>query len=125
MRTSQVSIEFTEDLLKVVRPFIREYLAHLSEKGIQAEVGINEALNNAFSHGTDTGTVRLTMYEQNRKLIVRVKDEGKGFEANRTSNVPPNELDHGRGLFLMETFFERVIYNRTGNELLMMKYILD
>ncbi|SDJ36570.1 ATP-binding protein [Salimicrobium halophilum] len=125
MRTSQVSIEFTEDLLKVVRPFIREYLSHLSEKGIHAEVGINEALNNAFSHGNDKGTVRLTMYEQNRKLIVRLKDNGEGFEGNRTPHVPPGELDHGRGLFLMESFFERVIYNRTGNELLMMKYIRD
>lgn len=117
-------MEFSEDLLKAARPFIRGYLSQLSQLGIKVEVGINEALNNAFFHSSGTGKVRLSMYEQNRKLIVRVKDCGEGFE--KMDSVPPfQDLDHGRGILLMESFFERVIYNETGNELLMIKHIRD
>ena len=53
-----------------------------------------------------------------------VRDEGPGFD---TATIPdPSKLgalepDHGRGLPLMRTFMDEVIFNESGNEVTMIK----
>lgn len=96
------------------------------------EVVVNEAMNNGFDAG---GRVRVKARVVGNKLIMRVKDEGQGFNT-QVQNVQLNEdmfekefdqmleADGGRGILLMKLLCDKVIYNAKGNEVLLMKNIL-
>jgi CheY-like chemotaxis protein len=70
-----------------------------------------------------------------RKLFVDVKitgeearfvirDEGPGFDPNSVPGMDGQgtpELDRGRGLSLMRTFMDQVVFNQAGNEVTMVK----
>jgi len=68
------------------------------------------------------------------KLIIRVKDDGPGFNNNKVNvqlkeDMYKEEFDElleaegGRGILLMKLFCDKVIYNSKGNEVLLMKKI--
>ena len=98
------------------------------------EVAVNEAVNNAFRHGS-IGRVSLKMRVINgRLLVMRVRDDGPGFDVSRilarlekhdcfsvaahASNPLP---ESGRGLFLMQAIADKVRFNQQGNEILLAK----
>lgn len=86
---------------------------------------VTEAVNNAIIHGNKrdpskkvvvTGTVK------DHLLLIKVRDEGKGFNPHGI----PNPIDEGnllretgRGIFLMRQLAENVNYNSRGNEVTM------
>ena len=93
------------------------------------EVAINEALNNGFHAG---GRVRVKLRRMGSTLIIRVQDDGPGFntkEINLQHEKEKNEeefdelleAEGGRGVLLMRMFCDKVIYNAKGNEVLLMK----
>ena len=95
------------------------------------EVAINEAMNNGLYAG---GRVLVKTGRVGDKLIIRVKDDGPGFNTKRYKDKLKKEryeeefdelleAEGGRGIFLMGLFFDRVIYNTKGNEVLLMKKI--
>ncbi|MDQ7097029.1 PAS domain S-box protein [Desulfosporosinus sp. PR] len=98
----------------------------------ELEVAINEAMNNGFFA---CGQVHVKTRRVGRKLIVRVKDDCSGFNTKNVKSLTINndlfdrEFDEllgeegGRGIFLMRAFCDKVIYNATGNEVLLMKKI--
>jgi len=63
-------------------------------------------------------------YVDPRRVVVMVRDEGRGF---CPENVPDPtaeenlERPNGRGIMLMHSYTTRVCYNRTGNEVWMLK----
>ena len=93
------------------------------------DVAINEAMNNGLTAG---GQVRVKTRQVGRKLIIRVKDEGPGFNTNEVKLIEDRheevfdellESESGRGILLMRLFCDKVIYNAKGNEVLLMKQI--
>lgn len=57
-----------------------------------------------------------------------IRDEGPGFDLKTLPNpTAPENLDRpcGRGLLLMRTFMDRIDYNDTGNQVTMVKRILE
>ncbi|TGE33691.1 PAS domain S-box protein [Desulfosporosinus sp. Sb-LF] len=95
------------------------------------EVAVNEAMNNSFG---SCGRVRVKTRRIGSRLIIRVKDDGPGFNAGEVTakRVASNyvsefdgllEAEGGRGIFLMRSFCDKVIYNAKGNEVLLMKII--
>ncbi|MDR3599568.1 MAG: PAS domain S-box protein [Desulfosporosinus sp.] len=95
------------------------------------EVAINEAMNNGLNSG---GRVRVKTKRVGSKLIIRVKDDGPGFDTKRVKvqlkeDMYEKEFDElleaegGRGILLMRLFCDKVIYNAKGNEVLLMKKI--
>jgi anti-sigma regulatory factor (Ser/Thr protein kinase) len=116
--------------LKRAQVVISEFLEwNAPSHALALEVAINEALNNGFDSG---GRVRVKTRRIGSKLIIRVKDDGPGFNTKRV-NVQLKEdrfeeefeklleTDGGRGIFLMRLFCDKVIYNAKGNEVLLMK----
>lgn len=95
------------------------------------EVACNEAMNNGFYA---SGRVRIKARRIGDKLIIRVKDNGPGFNVARV-NVQLEEGQYekefeellesegGRGILLMRLFCDKVIYNAKGNDVLMIKKI--
>jgi len=60
------------------------------------------------------------------KLTIR--DQGKGFDVSTLPDPldPDNVIRaHGRGVFLMKSFMDEVHYNKTGNEVTLIKYKTD
>ena len=95
------------------------------------EVAINEAMNNGLNSG---GRVRVKTRRVGGKLIIRVKDEGPGFNTKEVNDQRQEDMydekfeklleaEGGRGIPLMKLFCDRVIYNNKGNEVLLMQRI--
>ena len=95
------------------------------------EVAINEAMNNGFY---SCGRVRVKIRRVGGKLIIRVKDDGLGFNTKEDNvllkeDMYEEEFDEqleaegGRGILLMRLFCDKIIYNAKGNEVLLMKQI--
>lgn len=61
-------------------------------------------------------------------LKITIKDEGKGFD---TSKLPdPTDTErllklHGRGIFITKIYFSAIIFNKTGNEVTLVKNLND
>ena len=60
----------------------------------------------------------------NHVLFYKITDEGSGFEAEKFLNkeVELNSF-HGRGIFITKNAFDKVIYNKKGNSVKLIKYI--
>lgn len=58
-------------------------------------------------------------------LIFIIRDEGPGFDPRKLPDpTEPANLEQvsGRGVFLMRTFMDEVIYNETGNQVTLIKH---
>ena len=72
------------DSLAQARPRISQVLRQIiPSQAAMLEVAVNEAVNNAFRHGS-IGRVSLKMRVINgRLLVMRVRDDGPGFDVSR------------------------------------------
>lgn len=85
-------------------------------------IGVTEAVNNSILHGNNEDESKFVTveYEVTEKNIVFViTDEGKGFNYHNVPDptLPENiEKEKGRGIFLMNSLADEVVYNDAGNE---------
>ena len=83
---------------------------------------VTEAVNNAMIHGNKRNPekkVVVTCFVHTKDLVIKVKDEGKGFDPSVVPDpVHEDNLmrESGRGVFLMRQLAEDVHYNEKGNE---------
>ena len=93
------------------------------------EVVLGEALNNGIRASMD---VRVKMNLIGKRLVIRIKDGGDGFCVKEQMEALTKQecgaafeerlLDEGgRGILIMTAWMDRVIYNRKGNEVLLVK----
>ena len=92
-------------------------------------LGMREAMANAVRHGNkyDLGKLVSMELDISRDELIRIKisDQGPGFEWLQVQDqVAPDEADHGRGMSIMRTYFDRFSYNKEGNTLYLEKHIL-
>ena len=86
------------------------------------KLAFEEALMNAFHHGHrglgDDAEVRVEYAVTPREVVIRVEDQGPGFDPD---SVPDPTLDEnlalpsGRGIMLMRAYMTAVEHNETGN----------
>ncbi|CAC5345990.1 MULTISPECIES: ATP-binding protein [Planktothrix] len=110
---------------------------------LQAEIrlGLQEALVNAAKHGnkldpSKTVVVRFCLIQDYCWWII--SDQGGGFkppcqcqlrqeedceQETHDSNLPHDEHECGRGLYILYQIFDRVQWNRTGTELTLCKKV--
>jgi len=92
-------------------------------------VVVTEAVNNAIIHGNKRNPskkVILTCTRRGNVLVIKVKDEGKGFNPSAVPNpIHEDNLlrESGRGVFLMHQLMDKVSFNANGNEVTMMMKI--
>jgi serine/threonine-protein kinase RsbW len=92
-------------------------------------LGMREAMANAVRHGNKHDVGKLVFMEldisQAPWLRMKISDQGPGFEWIKVQDqVAPDEADHGRGMSIMRTYFDRFSYNEKGNILYLEKQIL-
>jgi len=83
-------------------------------------IAVLEAANNAVLHGNKLDESKIVTFYikmENRKLFIKVEDEGGGFDYK---NVPdptaPENIENvnGRGIFLMEKLSDKIEFTRNG-----------
>ncbi len=109
---------------------IDDILNHVSRANLNMQfmrLVIEEALVNAMEHGNrfdHSKTVSIRVEVTSESLVIRIRDQGKGFEYNRVSD-PHSEAAlwnrRGRGIFLMRKIMDEVIYTRNGSEITLIK----
>jgi len=106
---------------RVVR-FLRKVnkVTHLDEEHFyRLLLSTSEAVNNAILHGNrsdEKKQVEVVCEIKSRVLIVRVSDEGNGFDTEKTPNPlrKNNKLRAGgRGIFLMKALMDDVTWKAT------------
>ncbi|WNS75413.1 ATP-binding protein [Bacillus sp. DTU_2020_1000418_1_SI_GHA_SEK_038] len=125
----------TEEEFWELRDSVQEDIqAILSEESFLMEIAINEAVNNALrSNGSEKPITLKVRVTPGKRLIVRVKDNGEGFnalEALKKISYSPNLAfeerlyeESGRGLSIMNAASDKLYFNQKGNEILLMKFV--
>lgn len=89
---------------------------------------MREGLTNAVRHGnkSDPGKtvdVEIEIFD-GQLLKVCISDQGEGFDWHKVQETAmPDDADHGRGMPIMKTYFNRCQYNRKGNILYLEKQL--
>ncbi|HWK11420.1 MAG TPA: ATP-binding protein [Vicinamibacterales bacterium] len=139
MRGGQVRLQFPSvfDMLDVVQ-VVSDRMAHLAEMDEDAVhwigVAVRESVINAIKHGNREHpekhvTVEFAFLPEHSptELVVRVVDQGEGFEPEEVADplAPENILkSSGRGIFFMRSFMDDVQLHRApegGMEVRMVK----
>ncbi len=119
----ELTIKSVSENLREVEKFVDEISAELS---LSDEIYGNlliatlEAANNAIVHGNKSLEVKLVdilLTVEETKLILRVKDQGVGFDyKNIPDPTAPENLEkiNGRGVFLMQRLSDQIEFFENG-----------
>ena len=113
-----------------IRNLLREFVPKDSGK---IEVALGEALTNAMRESLHV-ELKLSLFGS--LLVVRIRDNGPGFAGNAkvAEFLAANReeafsallhAEGGRGILIMVAWMDRVIYNRRGNEVMLVKKCRD
>jgi len=86
-----------------------------------------EAITNAMEHGNkwdENKRVRVFAEMTSGQLKVTVADQGGGFDHRELTNPTDSErllAERGRGVFLINSIMDQVLYNGAGNEVTLIK----
>jgi anti-sigma regulatory factor (Ser/Thr protein kinase) len=69
-------------------------------------LAVNEIVINAIQHGG--GIAEVTLTTERDRVIVEVRDHGRGIPAGIPVELPPPEQAHGRGLWLARRLCEDI-----------------
>lgn len=110
------------ELLPELEEFIVELAKQsnlLDDKLNSLALSFSEAASNSMVHGNKLDKnkkIKITVHINETKMIVIIKDEGKGFNINTVPDPtkPENILkDSGRGIHIMRSFLDDLRYNFT------------
>src|SRR5262245_26684079 len=93
-------------------------LAIVDERRWRVDLAVREAVANAIVHGNredPTTTVRISAEVRDGELVIRIEDEGDGFDPATLAD--PRRLDRrllpgGRGVLLMRELVRDVSFER-------------
>lgn len=129
-------IQHAADLSRAQQKLGQFLAERVPDGAVMLEVAVNEALNNSIRAGSRV-EVRAGML--GRKIVIRIKDDGPGFDTGKIKEKLKRKLDEsgfaaefdelstaecGRGILMMQMLCDKVIYNRKGNEVLLVKQVL-
>lgn len=117
-----IEIESDPNNLITVEEFVNYFAKDLGlneEQLATLLLAVTEATTNAIIHANKCDKSKLVTVDvnvQNSKLIIKVTDEGTGFDPTQIPDPtqPENILkDSGRGMYLMKVYMDDLKYNVT------------
>jgi len=100
----------------------REFLARqglIEPDLIACELALVEACNNAIVHAPAESRqvpIEINLLFEDPKLELHVIDHTRGFDWPGQMDLPPLEEEHGRGLFIIRSVMDDVLYLRGAGE---------
>jgi len=89
-------------------------------------VAVEEAVSNAIRYGNKNNPNKYVTVEFNlcnSYFDFSVADEGEGFDCNIVSNpISSDNEDESRGMFLMQTLSDELIFKDSGSKVIMRFY---
>jgi serine/threonine-protein kinase RsbW len=120
--------------VKAISPLVDRLIGLIEEsrsvesEELAVELALREALNNAVLHGNRLDPSKVVQVycrcERGKELLIVVKDQGSGFDANEIPDPSADEnleRGHGRGIFLMRSQMDEVSFAGVGTEVHMRK----
>lgn len=104
-----------------------EAMGYPRECTFAIRLALEEALVNAHRHGNccDCNRHITISYDIDpRRAVVRIADEGRGFDPGAVPDPTSPErlsLPNGRGLMLMRSYLDELLYNDRGNVVQLVK----
>jgi serine/threonine-protein kinase RsbW len=133
----EVHLEFTSafemlDFVQVVSEHMGRSVGLDDDARHWVSVAVRESVINAIKHGNRNDSTKHVFVDFEaaqgvHELVIRVRDEGEGFDPEEVANplAPENLLKaSGRGIFLIRSFMDHVHVRRVpegGMEISMMK----
>jgi len=117
-----LEIESDPNKLIIVEEFVNYFAKDIGlddDKLNALLLAITEATTNAIIHGNKSDlnkNVNINVDVLKDKLVIKVKDEGVGFDVSKVPDPtePENLLkDSGRGIYLMKVYMHDIKYNVT------------
>jgi len=112
---------------KSLLPALDEFIVGVAkEAGLSHEkfnnlsLSFSEAVSNSIIHGNKNDPdkrIRITVKVDNSKMIIIIKDQGKGFNPDSIQDPtkPENLLkESGRGIHIIKSFVDELKYNFTN-----------
>ena len=118
----EIEIESDPNNLITIEEFVNYFAKDLGLSDERLSVlllAVTEAATNAIIHANKCDPSKLVKIHaqiNDSKLIIKIKDEGKGFDPSKLPDPtePENLLkDSGRGVYLMKVYMDDVKYNIT------------
>ncbi len=84
-------------------------------------ISLTEAVNNAIIHGNkkdETKFVKIECQEHQKSIVLRIVDEGKGFNLTALKDpLSPERIEMcgGRGVLIMNELCDKVQYQNNGS----------
>ena len=95
---------------------LKHYGGDREKLAYELNLVLTEAMANAIQHaneGDPAKEVHIEIVIADRQLTIRVYDHGQGFDIRQFAE-PGHPLDeHGRGIYLIHSIMDRVIYRAT------------
>jgi serine/threonine-protein kinase RsbW len=92
-------------------------------------LSVTEAVSNAMVHGNGGDPNKKVLVEasaKSKQVTIQVTDEGQGFDPQKVQDPTKKEnllKLSGRGIFFIRRLMDEVRFNRSGNEITMIKYL--
>ncbi|MGL5515068.1 MAG: ATP-binding protein [Sporomusa sp.] len=131
----RISVTFRGiDGFEKYRPNVEIILCNLEQSGLSKfRLAINEAICNALRYGNggiDDSIVRLNIRYHEQFIVAKISSDSPGFAVReyieKLSIIDPQEWwehlktkNRGRGLWLMVTGSQKVIFNAAGNQVIL------
>ncbi|GAB4409063.1 MAG: hypothetical protein OHK0039_12560 [Bacteroidia bacterium] len=120
----QLVLESKPDVIHLIEAVVEEIRTELGFKEDvygNVMVAVTEAVNNAIIHGNqgdESKQVYVDFEMENRyRLVVRVRDEGRGFDPGTLADpTAPENIANigGRGVFLMQNLSDELSFLEEG-----------
>jgi serine/threonine-protein kinase RsbW len=120
------------DFVEIVSDHVSRSVGFDEDTGHWVGLALRESVINAIKHGNKNDTAKHVVVEftkESSSLILRVRDQGAGFDPSVLSDplAPENLLSpSGRGIFLIRSFMDDVRIERVpegGMEVSMTKHV--
>jgi CheY-like chemotaxis protein/anti-sigma regulatory factor (Ser/Thr protein kinase) len=118
----RVAVGLEEALVNALYHGNLELKSHLRDSDPQAYEQLLQERRKQSPYCDRKVHVQASLTRESLKFVIR--DEGPGFDPRRLPDpTEPANLERvsGRGVFLMRTFMDEVIYNETGNQVTLIK----
>jgi anti-sigma regulatory factor (Ser/Thr protein kinase) len=96
------------------RRLLERYLSDHCDAGedlLAASLVYGELISNVIKHAP-AGGVRVWLEHNDGRYVLCINDAGTGFTERELGNIPDEDAESGRGLYIIRRLCERVSYGR-------------